>query len=47
MIYKIFCDAFIVTSFYIDNEHKKSKLERKFQDYINKVNINLNDCEWF
>lgn len=39
--------AFIVTSFYIDNEHKKSKLERKFQDYINKVNINLNDCEWF
>ena len=38
---------YLVTSFYIDNQKKRDKFQKKFEDYINKVDRRLNGCEWF
>ena len=39
--------SYLVTSFYIDNQKKKDKFQKKYEDYINKVDKRLNSCEWF
>ncbi|NVJ54093.1 MAG: hypothetical protein HWD90_10375 [Campylobacteraceae bacterium] len=39
--------SYLVTSFYIDNQKKKDKFQNKYEDYINKVDSRLNNCEWF
>ena len=39
--------SYIVTSFYIDNEHKKDVFERKYQNYCNNIDDRLSGCEWF
>jgi hypothetical protein len=39
--------SYLVTSFYIDNQKKKNKFQKKFEDYINQVDNRLNGCEWF
>jgi len=39
--------SYLVTSFYIDNDNKRNKLQKKYEDYINKVDERLNSCEWF
>jgi len=40
-------ESYIVTSFYIDNNKKRSKLEKKYNDYVAKVDSRLIGCEWF
>ena len=39
--------AFIVTSFYVDNDKKRQSFARKYNDYINRVDLRLMGCEWF
>ena len=39
--------AFIVTSFYIDNDRKRQSFEGKYASYINKADSRLRGCEWF
>lgn len=39
--------AFIVTSFYIDNDKKRQTFEKKYTDYVNQVDLKLRSCEWF
>ena len=39
--------SYLVTSFYIDNQKKRDRFEKKYNDYLNKVDIRLNNCEWF
>jgi len=39
--------SYLVTSFYIDNQKKRDKFHKKFEDYINKVDPKLKNCEWF
>lgn len=39
--------SYIVTSFYIDNDRKRGIFERKYQNYLNNVDNNLRNCEWF
>ncbi len=41
------CNSYLVTSFYIDNENKIEKLEKKYKGYNNKIDVKLNKCEWF
>lgn len=40
-------EAFIVTSFYIDNSKKKEEFAKKYCSYINKEDHRLKGCEWF
>lgn len=40
-------EAFIVTSFYIDNLKKKKGFTKKYHSYINKEDSKLKGCEWF
>ena len=39
--------SYVVTSFYIDNQNKRDAFERKFLKYQNKVDMRLENCEWF
>lgn len=39
--------SYLVTSFYIDNRKKKEKFQKKYEDYTNKIDTRLNNCEWF
>ena len=39
--------SYVVTSFYIDNQNKRDKFERKFINYQNRSDMRLNNCEWF
>lgn len=39
--------AFIITSFYIDNEKKQKSFEQKYKNYKEKSDAKLKDCEWF
>lgn len=39
--------SYLVTSFYIDNQRKRDVFQKKFEDYINRVDSRLNGCEWF
>jgi len=39
--------SYLVTSFYIDNQKKRDKFQKKFEDYTNKIDIRLDNCEWF
>lgn len=39
--------AFIVTSFYIDNDRKRQSFNNKYINYINQADLQLTDCEWF
>ncbi|MEA2029261.1 MAG: hypothetical protein U9N49_09855 [Campylobacterota bacterium] len=39
--------SYLVTSFYIDYEAKRDKFEKKYQNYCNKIDSRLNNCEWF
>jgi len=39
--------SYLVTSFYIDNQKKRDKFQKKYEDYINKADKRLNSCEWF
>lgn len=40
-------ESFLVTSFYIDIHYNKHTYNKRYEDYINKKDINLKDCEWF
>lgn len=40
-------ESYIVTSFYIDNDKKRDKTNRKYDDYIANTDTRLNSCEWF
>lgn len=37
----------LVTSFYIDKHYNKNIYEKRYQKYIAKNDLNLNNCEWF
>ena len=39
--------AFIITSFYVDNEKKRKSFEKKYKNYNKKNDLRLKDCEWF
>lgn len=39
--------SYLVTSFYIDNQKKREKFQKKFEDYINQRDIRLEGCKWF
>jgi hypothetical protein len=39
--------SFLVTSFYLDHEVKRSDYERRYCSYVNKKNQELVGCEWF
>jgi len=39
--------SYLVTSFYIDNQKKRDKFQKKYEDYINKTDPKLYGCEWF
>jgi hypothetical protein len=39
--------SYLVTSFYIDNQRKRDIFQKKFEDYNNKADVRLKDCEWF
>ncbi|MFA7086895.1 MAG: hypothetical protein WC145_09555 [Aliarcobacter sp.] len=39
--------SYLVTSFYIDNQKKIDVFLKKFEDYTNKKDVRLNNCEWF
>jgi hypothetical protein len=40
-------ESYIVTSFFIDNERKRNKTQKKFEDYIGRKDNRLLGCEWF
>jgi len=40
-------NSYLVTSFYIDNQRKRSVFQKKFKDYNEKTDPRLNNCEWF
>lgn len=40
-------ESYIVTSFFIDNDRKRDKTQKKFEDYIAKKDSRLMGCEWF
>jgi len=40
-------ESYIVSSFYIDNDRKRDKTQKKYDDYIAKSDSRLNNCEWF
>ena len=39
--------SYLVTSFYIDNQRKRDVFQTKHDDYNNKIDGRLNNCEWF
>lgn len=39
--------AYIVTSFYIDNQRKRNIFTQKYNDYIGNADSRLRGCEWF
>ncbi len=39
--------AFIVTSFYVDNQKKRADFQKRYQDYQNGSDLRLHGCEWF
>jgi hypothetical protein len=39
--------SYLVTSFYIDRDYNKNIYEKRYENYINKKDLNLKDCEWF
>jgi len=40
-------ESYIVTSFYIDNDRKRDKTQKKYDDYIARTDSRLSNCEWF
>jgi len=39
--------SFLVTSFYIDNNHKRLEYQKRYECYVNRKNAKLFGCEWF
>ena len=39
--------SYLVTSFYIDNQRKRDIFQKKHDDYNNKTDSKLSNCEWF
>jgi hypothetical protein len=39
--------SYLVTSFYIDNQKKKDVFQKKFENYQNRKDMRVNNCEWF
>jgi len=39
--------TYLVTSFYVDQKYKRKKFEKRFEDYTNKKDPDLQGCEWF
>lgn len=39
--------TYLVTSFYIDQKYKRETYEKRFENYINKKDPNLQGVEWF
>lgn len=39
--------SFLVTSFYIDKGYNKKIYQTRYEEYINKIDPKLKDCEWF
>lgn len=40
-------ETYLVTSFYIDYEGKRKDFEKRYNNYISKIDPNLLNCEWF
>lgn len=39
--------SYLVTSFYVDKNYNRATYHKRYDDYINKKDKNLENCEWF